>query len=84
MEKEVDIRQGFFWDVCVPCGNTHCDLQSLRKLKVMLLLILPNHKESDIHADAKDSNFTLLAKKKRDQPSNKNKHTDSSVRAIAV
>ena len=40
-------------------------LQSLRKLKVIFLLILPNHEESDFLADAKDSNFTLLAEKKK-------------------
>lgn len=53
---------------------------------MIFLLTLPNHEESDFHADAKDSNSTLLAEKKKggDQASNKNKHTDSSVRAMAV
>lgn len=54
---------------------------------MIFLLILHNHEESDFHADAKDSNFTLLAEKKKGgggQASNKNKHTDSSVRAMAV
>lgn len=55
----------FFWEARIPCGNTYCALHSRRQLKVILLLILPNHRKSDFHVDEKDSNFTRSVEKKR-------------------
>lgn len=43
----------FFWEACAPCSKTHGDLHRLRQLKVILLLLLPNHRKGDFPVDEK-------------------------------